>query len=299
MEISPQKPYKKVFLEITNICNLACPFCAGTSKPPRHMERDLFFHILGEIKPLAQEIVFHVTGEPTLHPLFPEFVQAAGKEGFSLMLTTNGTAWSAGVRPRFDPGLFRQINISLHAYGAVPDFEAWLNGILDFCDEAKIRFPQTYINLRLWNSFDPFNGRIIDKINRRWRLQIAIPEKAQANLGKSKVLLGGLASLNFDNQFAWPHATGPVIHEAGFCHGLENHFGILSDGTVIPCCLDSGGALCLGHVPDKALADILQTQRAQDIRSDFSRGFIIEDFCKRCGYIGRFAGKALKRRRTE
>ena len=69
------KRFKKVYVEITNICNLDCDFCAKTKRKPEHMPLKLFKKVLGEIKPLTDEITLHVMGEPLLHPKFEEIIQ--------------------------------------------------------------------------------------------------------------------------------------------------------------------------------------------------------------------------------
>ncbi|WP_427927148.1 SPASM domain-containing protein, partial [Acinetobacter baumannii] len=38
--------------------------------------------------------------------------------------------------------------------------------------------------------------------------------------------------------FEWPELNGSYYNERGFCQGIRTHIAILSDGTVVPCCLD-------------------------------------------------------------
>lgn len=69
-----------------------------------------------------------------------------------------------------------------------------------------------------------------------------------------------------------------------FCRALRTHIGILSDGTVVPCCLDSEGEIKLGNVFKEAFADIIKNDRTNAIYNGFSRRKAVEDLCKRCGY---------------
>ncbi|MEW9107344.1 MAG: radical SAM protein, partial [Paenibacillus sp.] len=45
------KTFKKVYIELTSVCNLACTFCPPTERKANFMKLDAFHHILDEIKP--------------------------------------------------------------------------------------------------------------------------------------------------------------------------------------------------------------------------------------------------------
>jgi len=94
--------------------------------------------------------------------------------------------------------------------------------------------------------------------------------------------------LHFDTEFIWPSLDLPVLGTAGTCYGLKSHFGILADGTVVPCCLDKEAAIPLGKVQDAPIVDILASRRAQDIIKGFQQKNLVEDLCQRCQYIERF-----------
>ena len=72
------------------------------------------------------------------------------------------------------------------------------------------------------------------------------------------------------------------------CWGLKDHFGILCDGTVVPCCLDSDGIIALGNIFEEDVETILGSQRAQDMISGFERRSASEELCRRGGYAQRF-----------
>ena len=73
-----------------------------------------------------------------------------------------------------------------------------------------------------------------------------------------------------------------------FCYGLRDHFGILSDGTVVPCCLDHEGDLPLGNLFESTLEEILSGDKAKAIYDGFSRRQAVEELCRKCGYARRF-----------
>ena len=91
------KKYKKIYIEITNICNLSCSFCSKVEKPLRSMTIKEFSHILSEIKPFTDTIYLHVKGEPLLHPDLEEFLSLATKYNMNVNITTNGVLFPKKV----------------------------------------------------------------------------------------------------------------------------------------------------------------------------------------------------------
>ena len=73
-----------------------------------------------------------------------------------------------------------------------------------------------------------------------------------------------------------------------FCYGLKDHFAVLCDGRVVPCCLDREGAVTLGNLFDTPVEDILSSPRATAMREGFCRRRATEELCRRCGYARRF-----------
>ena len=67
--------FRQIYIEITNVCNLACPFCPGSSRAPAYMDAAMFADIAQQVKPLTEQVYFHVMGEPLLHPDFSRFIE--------------------------------------------------------------------------------------------------------------------------------------------------------------------------------------------------------------------------------
>lgn len=89
-------------------------------------------------------------------------------------------------------------------------------------------------------------------------------------------------------KFQWPDADRTTLGEEVFCYGLRNQIGILVDGTVVPCCLDSEGTINLVNIFEESFKDILESKRAKNIFEGFSNRKAVEDLCKKCGYATRF-----------
>lgn len=86
---------KRVYLEITNQCNLNCKMCFRKfwKDSIGKMSLAQFQEILSQIKefPSIDTIYFGGIGEPTLHPEFLNFVKLVKESGYRLEFGTNGT----------------------------------------------------------------------------------------------------------------------------------------------------------------------------------------------------------------
>ena len=61
--------YSRVYVEITNICNMHCSFCHGHSRPLRQMTEAEYARVLEQLQGKTQYIYHHLMGEPIIHPL--------------------------------------------------------------------------------------------------------------------------------------------------------------------------------------------------------------------------------------
>ena len=105
---------------------------------------------------------------------------------------------------------------------------------------------------------------------------------------KQRTSLTDKVYVSFADVFEWPINTeNKEKNSIKFCYGLRSHFGILCDGTVVACCLDSEGKLALGNIFKNKIFDILNSPRAQNICKGFSDRNITEEFCKTCTYANR------------
>lgn len=289
--------FARVYVEITNACNLRCPFCPGTARPPAFMDPDLFGRVLREVAPLTEQVCLHVLGEPLLHPHFPDIMERCARAGVEVNLTTNGVLLDRHADLLLRAPALRQVNFSLQALQTEGGFDREaLERILGFCTEAAQRRPGLYVNLRLWTldtqrdaMDDAFNAPVLDLVARR--LGIARPE---APGGRKSLRLLGRIYLHADTVFDWPGDLHGHARTLGFCHALSSHCAILADGTVCPCCLDADGRLALGSLREAPLAEILGSPRARAMREGFARGELVEEVCRHCAYCRRFESRAQR-----
>lgn len=294
MKTPAQRKYSRVYIEITNCCNLSCHFCCGTIRPKEYMSRPLFEKIIDQSCGIADNAVFHVLGEPLLHPELDHFLEYSHNKGMGVIITTNGTLLGSDVGDYLLGDRVQTLNISLHAFESVEDNDVYLETVLAFAERSIRAGSLNLINLRLWNAFSDEGDGVLNKINSFFGSSIIAP-RALSELKKDKsravYKVSDRLNVHFDTRFQWPDLSLPVISDSGFCYGLGSHFGILVDATVVPCCLDAKGVIALGNLHDQSLEEILACERAVHLREGFNSGVFSEDLCKRCGYAARFIRK--------
>ena len=288
------KTFKKVYIEITSVCNLACSFCPPTERQASFIKLDKFNHILDQIKPHTNYIYLHVKGEPLLHPKIDELLDASHAKGFKVNITSNGTLiHKAGPKILGKPAL-RQINFSLHSFDGhegSEDREGYLRSILAFVDEAVKH--NVIISFRLWNLHPDNltnqersrNRKTLEILERAFQLDYKIEEKVVPGSG---VKVKDNIYLNMDHEFEWPSLNAAEDDGVGFCHALRSQAAILVDGTVVPCCLDGEGVIKLGNIHSDSFSEIVESERANQLYFGFSRRQAVEELCRKCGYRKRF-----------
>ena len=74
--------FNKIYLEISNICNLKCIFCPGTKRKKHSMTEEEFSSLLPKLRPYSDYLYFHLMGEPLCHPRLECFMKLAADAGF-------------------------------------------------------------------------------------------------------------------------------------------------------------------------------------------------------------------------
>ena len=274
--------YSRVYVEITNICNRACSFCPGTKRAKKRMTLDEFSVVLDKLKGITEYVYLHVMGEPLTHPELPDFINLASEKGFKCSITTNGTLLGKRGDELLASYLYKA-NISIHSFesGTDEEYLSYLNGCFDFADESSKHGILTV--LRLWNRGHD-GGRNLDTL-------AILREKFKDDEwreGVNSTRIRHRLHLEWGDRFEWPDVGCDELGDQVFCHGLGDHFGILVDGRVIPCCLDREGVIELGNVFEDDLNEVLTSERAEKMREGFRNKKASEELCRKCGYARRF-----------
>ena len=262
------KRFKKVYLEITNGCNLNCDFCIKNSRKIEYISIDNFKLVLDKLKNYTDYLYFHVLGEPLLHPKINELIDIASSN-FKINITTNGYLIN-----NIKTNNIRQLNISLHSFNN--KYNISLTNYLDNIFNKIDTLNNTYISLRLWVK-NKYNKDIIDYINNRYKVNI------EENIDNYKI--NDHIFINNFHEFIWPDLNNNYYSEEGTCYALKDHIGILVNGTIIPCCLDSKGIINLGNIYKDNIKNILNNDKVNNMLEGFKNNKKCEELCKHCKFI--------------
>lgn len=263
--------FKKIYIETTNLCNLNCDFCIKNRRKKEIMTIQNFKIILSKIKNYTNYIYLHILGEPLLNPKLNEFILLASNEGFNINITTNGYL----IDKIKDNKNIRQVNISLHSFDVKYNVELkkYLNNIFDSVEELIKN--DTYVSLRLWVK-NKYSEDIINEVNNYYKVNIIKNTKIKENL-----------FFNFEKQFIWPDLNNSYYNESGKCYGLTDHIGILVDGTIVPCCLDTLGIINLGNIFKEEIDEILNKKTVIKMIEEFKNNKKEMELCKHCNFLER------------
>lgn len=264
--------YKKIYLEITNNCNLNCDFCIKNKRKQQFITIDEFNTILDKIKSYTNYLYFHILGEPLMHPKINELINNAKEKKFNVNITTNGYL----IKRIKDNKNIRQVNISLHSFNDKYNIslDNYLNDIFNTIDTLIEN--KTYISLRLWVK-NKYNNEIITKINEHYNTN------TKENIDNFKI--NNYLFINNFHEFIWPDLNNDTYLENGTCYALKDHIGILVDGTIIPCCLDTVGNINLGNIYKDNLEDVINSKRYKNMLVGFKNHKKCEELCKHCKFL--------------
>lgn len=269
--------YKKVYIEITNNCNLNCSFCSPMKKEKRFMTLEEFDHILKEVSKVTKVIYLHVKGEPLLHPQIIDFLKLTEKYNLNVNITTNGILFPKLVEKLKGCKTLHKINFSLHCEQNIKDYEEKI-----FESVEKLS-PDTVVIYRLWtltgNKLDEKSNKTVEKLEKYYELSPITVEKLKK---EKNVKISSTIYVDKDNEFEWPTINN---HKScGYCHALKTQIAILVDGTVIPCCLDSDGIINLGNIYNETLEAIQSKERYKKLKKSFQDRKPSEKLCQSCTF---------------
>ena len=279
-----KKRFAKIYLEITNLCNMNCSFCHGTARSPKTLSVAEFSALADKLTEYTDYLYLHVLGEPLLHPELADILNISASLGFRTCITTNGTLLASRrellLSHAKDLG---KVSISLHSAEAngIPVL-SYLDGVLDTAAALAARGVVTV--LRLWNlgerGENAENDAILDKLH-----EVFEGEWTETRRGTT---VAPSLYLEWGERFDWPDLDATDYGETCTCYGLRDQIAVLSNGTVVPCCLDSEGDIALGNLFEQTLGEILASPRTIAMQEGFRKRKATEELCRKCGYARRF-----------
>ncbi|MFI3237783.1 MAG: radical SAM protein [Lachnospiraceae bacterium] len=270
------KKFKKIYIEITNICNLSCDFCPETKRQKQSMSASDFKLIATKLRPYGDYLYLHVKGEPTLHKELSEILSICESLGYKVCITTNGTLLREKSDLLLQSPAVHKVHISLHSFEAsmlTLTLDEYLDNIIYFLQKT-----QCLTVLRLWNSggADVLNDQIYSKLHQSFTF-----------LREDKI--NDRTYIEHGEKFEWASLENSSKESQGFCYALRDQIAVLVDGTVVPCCLDNDGTIALGNIYEQDLETIYHSPRAKNLYNSFSNRCFSEELCKTCGFAKRFS----------
>lgn len=261
------------------------------------MSLEKFDSLNSQLKPYTKELAYHVVGDPLVLTNLNEYLNISLKHGLKVNITTtanniNEKHYEALLNPTI-----KQINFSINSYNAnshKKSLDEYLEPIINFVKFAQTKKHEYFINFRIWNldeekSAKEFNTKVFNKINEAFNTDINIEEVYKQR--PKNIRIDRKIFFNFDEYFNWPSLDNQIVSTKGFCYGLDSHFGILTNGDVIPCCLDQNACVKLGNTNNTQIDDILNSKRVKDIQNGFKKNILVEELCQKCEYRTRFDKK--------
>lgn len=263
--------YKKIYVEITNACNLSCDFCIKNQRELKFMSEKEFKIILEKLKNHTKYLYFHVLGEPLMHPKINEFINLASLS-YKVNITTNGYL----IEKLKNNKNIRQLNISLHSYNTKYNIslDDYLNHIFEVVDTLE----NTYISYRLWVDSNE-TDEILKKLNEKYNTSLSKKDLKRNNKLKENIYL------NKEEEFIWPSMNNNYYNENGKCYGLIDHIGVLADGTIIPCCLDTLGIINLGNIFKDDISSLKDNKLCNEMVRGFKNNKKVHELCKKCKFL--------------
>lgn len=268
-----------MYIEITNRCNLSCSFCSVNNNVKREMSLGQFELILKKINDYTDYLYLHVKGEPLIHSELDGILKLCEKYGKKVNITTNGVLIDKRADVLIDNKI-RQLNISLHSENNKVNY---LDDILSVVDKMD-----SYIVFRFWVLEDPMDERfksMVKRIIEYYKLPYYYFDKI---VHEDNIKVTDKVYINKSGKFVWPEIDNDYYDDCGYCHGLKDQIGILVDGTVIVCCLDSNGESNLGNIFEDSFEEIIGSEKALMVVSNFEKRKCYLEICKHCSYKDRF-----------
>ena len=311
----------RCYIEITNTCNLNCDFCPKHHRRKRQLSAGEFNLLTDRVRGKVSFLYFHLMGEPLLHPLLPQFIRTANEKGFKTVLTSNGTllhrclpllealphkiqlslhSHESNARGELAGYMQEVMQFSVQAAekGTCMVLRLWNQGGRDKENEEVMRLIEQYVP-KPWKE-RPDGFRLSDHLYLEFDRKFEWPtagEKSEENLkdeseenlkdeSEEESENGSKENLKDESEKESENESGEKSSKKEkkqlFCKALIKQIGVLSDGSLVPCCLDHDGDVVLGNLLHQSLEEILASPRAQALIEGFKHHTASEKLCQNC-----------------
>lgn len=244
------------------------------------MTSDEFYVVLDKVINHCEYVYLHVVGEPLLHPELDKILSFCDQRNAKIKLTTNGTLLKKNLDLLTAHSSLKTVNISL---SCIKDFDYFtVQNYLEETFFAAKHLSQNKITtvLRVWTDIK-HSSTVQKKMQTDFNADVSLTAE-----GFQKI--GSYLLFNVEKEFIWPVKSETAPTRQNSCLGLRKQLAVLSDGTVVPCCLDSDGKLKLGNIFLSTLEEIVTCERAEKIAEGFRCSQAVEPFCQTCTFSKKF-----------
>lgn len=277
--------FKRIYIELSDICGLKCGFCPSKKGVRGVMSVQKFSLLLPQIKDKAKLFSFHILGDPLYLENLKTYINLAKENNMKLEITTSGFYLSPKNRALLlENENIRQINISLMSFLSQRKvgLKEYFEPIFELCKEHCLQKSKSFINLRLWNLSPNFtaakeNFELYELLEQHFQTKIDIKQR-QNRLARHILL-------HQAKLFKWVSLEDDFLQNTGTCYALKEQIGILSDGSLVPCCFDTKADICLGNVFKQNFNELLNSKRLKAMKEAFAQNKRIEALCQRCEFL--------------
>ncbi|WP_146744515.1 SPASM domain-containing protein [Helicobacter sp. 10-6591] len=280
--------FERIYIELSDECGLKCSFCPHSSSPTRRgiMDIGFFEHIISQIAQGLGKLVFlHILGDPLVLKNLSSYLKIIKQYNLRAHIVNSGKFLHT---QDFHTLLFapvREIAFSLSAFVDNPRGfrDSYLQEILEFCSFSRKVKSEVFIHLRLQDYLLDASAPLLKEIAEFFGV-------ADSRALRENLRLDYKTFFTITKHYEW-NAKSPVqsnqfrLGKKPYCYGLIKQFGILSNGVVVPCCIDCFGEIALGDAHIQELRAILDSPKARSIKSYFKEGKALLPQCQKCGYV--------------
>lgn len=278
-----KKRFRQIYLEITNICNLQCPFCNDDKRKKEYMSLDSIKEIVNMCKPYTECVYLHLKGEPLIHPEFVKIIEYLNSIDMKVKITTNGFFLDKYHDVLLKYNNILRINVSLQSLitKSIEEVDVYLKTLTKFLIDVSDK-GNTSVSLRLWNNKDDIKVNQYNEYIKKYLF-----DTFNSDFIDSKPLINHVYA-SIEDEFSWPSTITNNNDLNTKCLGGSTHIGILVNRDVVLCCLDDEGKTKLGNLGESSLSDIIESVEFKKIVDDLKKGKHYFDICKKCTYRNRF-----------
>lgn len=283
-DVMPLFPEKRLLIELSNICNHRCLFCANSkmTRKKGFIDKNFLKRILNEAYEAgAREVGFYATGEPLVNKNLAEYIRIAKTIGFSYVyLTTNGALATKDKIEELIAAGIDSMKFSINAgtresYRKIHGKDDFEQVIVNFqyIDEYRKKYNK---NIKLYVSC------ILNKINESEKniLQNILKGYADEIIFINVMNVGGMM-YELNNRLTLDVDTNTIRPKLP-CSLLFDSVTITYEGYMSACCTDFQNYLIVADLNKVSLLEGWNGKVFQELRRRHLKKNITGTLCYNC-----------------